>query len=115
MKRILLIDDEKINHIVIKRVLEKEEDFSVDSAYSADEGVALAKEKEFDYILLDVEMPDKNGFDAAPLLMEVTNAPIAFFTGHVDDDVCKKATDLGVAGIIEKPVTKEKLLEIFLS
>ena len=112
MNKIIIIDDERINQIAIKRVLEKDGSFSVITASSADDGIEALKSESVDFVLLDIEMPGKNGFEAFSEIKAVTDAKIVFFTGSVDETIRNKANELGADGVITKPVTVAKLFEI---
>ena len=59
--RILVIEDEKRIASFIKRGLQ-EEKYTVDIAYEGEEGLFLAETNDYDLVVLDIMLPDKNGF-----------------------------------------------------
>ena len=66
MKRILLVEDEENLHLAIKLNLEME-GYNVISIYNGKNAVSKFKEGRFDLIILDVMLPEMNGFDNAKL------------------------------------------------
>ena len=83
MLNILVIDDDKITHSFIKRALENL--FILHDVFSGDEGLQAAKDLKPDIILLDVEMPGKNGYEVCELLKtsEATqNIPVIFLSAN---------------------------------
>jgi putative two-component system response regulator len=65
-------------------------------------------------ILLDVEMPDMNGFDVIKKLKEsekTANIPVVFLTGTIDEQREAKGRELGAAAFLTKPFSKARLLE----
>lgn len=105
-KCILLIDDEETIQEVVKIGIEIEVDWHVAIASSGSEGINLAQTQHPDVILLDVMMPDMDGFSTVSQLK--TNAktrsiPVIFLTAKtqaVEKDRCKQ---LGVVDVITKP------------
>ena len=87
-KRILAIDDEKITHEIISLVLGDSSDIS--SALSGREALELIDQgQEFDLILLDVIMPDLNGYDIIQQLKRKPNTkdtPVIFLTGRTNQE-----------------------------
>jgi putative two-component system response regulator len=65
-----------------------------------------------DLILLDIEMPEMNGFEALEKLKTSSwlNIPVFFLTGTVNSQIEEKSSKLGACGIIAKPVSKFELL-----
>jgi DNA-binding NtrC family response regulator len=110
MNSILIIDDEKQICESIKMILEYE-NYYVD--YSTEGAVGLEKisSQKFDAILLDIQMPDINGFEVLKKAKEYDNdlnIIIISAFGNLENAV--KATKLGAFDFIEKPVDRDKLL-----
>lgn len=65
-----------------------------------------------DLFILDIEMPDMNGYELAKMLrVGGHNAPIIFLTGNSTPDYVSKAVQAGASDFIVKPVSKEQMLE----
>ncbi|MDP2303591.1 MAG: sigma-54 dependent transcriptional regulator [Ignavibacteria bacterium] len=110
MSSILIIDDEVQICESIKFILEYE-DYSVDYVTRGLEGLSQLKEKEYATILLDIQMPDVNGFEVLKKAKEYNpflNIIIISAFGSVQNAI--SATKLGAFDFIEKPIDRDKLL-----
>ena len=108
--KILIVDDEPINIQVLERALDNKYDtFSANNGYDA---IRLVKERKPDLILLDVMMPDLNGFDVCKIIKSDENfadIPILFLTAM--DTISGEVTGLQLGGIdyLSKPVNFDLL------
>ena len=101
---ILVIDDEAINIITIRHMLG--DAYKLFAAKSGFEGIALAKKHLPDLILLDIMMPEMNGYEVLKTLKstKVTeNIPIIFISGLSDEGNVEKGMAMGVVDYITKP------------
>jgi CheY-like chemotaxis protein len=83
-----------------------------DCAESGEAAVALAQEKEFDVIFMDIRMPGLDGFQACAQIREAVRnaaAPIIFLTSHGDMQSRAEASKAGGTGFIVKPVTPSEI------
>lgn len=102
MSRILVVDDEKTIVKGIKFSLEQ--DFiDVDCAYDGDEAIQKAKETAYDLILLDVMLPNKDGFDVCKIIRQFSDVPIIMLTAKCDDMDKIAGLDGGADDYITKP------------
>lgn len=105
-KRILIIDDEAPIRIVVKACLEISGIWEVWVAASGLEGLETIKTEQFDVILLDLIMPEMDGFTFLRNLRAYpsTNCiPVVLLTATAHLVNAKQAEQLGVVGIIAKP------------
>lgn len=101
---ILLIDDEKSNLMVLNTILSAE--YTIFIAKSGQEGLSRAMMDKPDLILLDILMPEMNGFEVLKHLKESvdTNAiPVIIITGLDDEAHEEKGFQLGAVDYIRKP------------
>lgn len=107
--RVLAIDDHPDVLAILQAMLTKE-GFDVEVAPDALSGIRLAYEKHPDAILLDVMLPDLNGFEVCRRLREMTEVPIIFVTakGTIEDIV--KGLSLGADDYVVKPFERKELL-----
>jgi excisionase family DNA binding protein len=113
-RRVILIvdDDERLREFV--RVNLEMEGYSVREAASAEEGLAALDEEPPDLILLDVMMPEVDGWEMLQRVQErhgVGAIPVIMFSGKVDEDSLKRATSRGAQGFIGKPFNPQQLIE----
>lgn len=108
MYKILFIDDDKdvldINHKYFRQ-----KGWQVLSATSAKEGYQFIKSFNPDCIILDVMMPEINGFSACKTFRNITNVPIIFLTGRVSEDDKIQGLLLGADDYVTKPYSLREL------
>ncbi|NOX16834.1 MAG: sigma-54-dependent Fis family transcriptional regulator [Chlorobi bacterium] len=110
MTNILIIDDEKEICESIKMILEYE-DYEVDYSTDSSQGLNKLLSGNFDAVLLDIQMPGKNGFEVLQEISQndiLTNVIIISAYGNVENAI--KATKYGAFDFIEKPIDRDKLL-----
>jgi len=112
MKRILVIDDLPENVFMLKDRLEHE-GYEVLTAYNGKSGIEKAQNEVPDLILLDVMMPDINGFEVCKTLVSdsrTSDIPIILVTAKTDPEDIKEGLDAGAYDYIKKPINKIELL-----
>lgn len=101
-----MIDDEKAIQEVIQACLEELGDWEVLTAGSGTEGLYVAESKLPDGILLDITMPDMDGFETLQKLQKNSRTqwiPVALLTATVHPKSLTEFNKLGIAGVIHKP------------
>ncbi|MNU95720.1 Response regulator PleD [compost metagenome] len=118
--KILAVDDNPANLLVIRRVLAKL-DVEVVEASSGNDALKATLDDEFALVLLDVYMPDINGFEVAEILSQeegTRQTPIIFVTATYADDVHRlKGYGFGAVDYMAKPLEATILLskvQVFL-
>ena len=110
MKSILIIDDEIGICESVKLILDYE-GYETDYATSGKEGLEKLNENEYSALLLDIQMPEMNGFE---VLKKVKNQfpfiSVIIISAHGSLENAIKATKLGAYDFIEKPIDREKLV-----
>jgi DNA-binding NtrC family response regulator len=110
MKSILVIDDELQICESINMILDYE-GYDVEFTTSAIEGLEKFSAKDFSAVLLDIQMPEMNGFEVLKKIKEqkqVSSVIIISAHGSVENAI--KATRLGAFDFLEKPIDRDKLL-----
>lgn len=109
---VLIVDDSKtINHFIAAILNEK--GINTISAFDADEAWILLEQIKFDLIILDVVLPDNNGFQLCNRIKKnelLCDVPVIFITGLGDKDNIVHAFDLGAVDYIVKPFDKAELI-----
>ena len=112
VKRILVIDDLPENVLLLKDRLEQE-GYEVLTADCGNRGIEKATGEIPDLILLDVMMPDINGFEVCKILVNdsrTSDIPILLITAKTDAEDIKEGLDAGAFDYIKKPISKIELL-----
>jgi putative two-component system response regulator len=102
--KLLIIDDDKLNRLVAKRFLERE--FTVIEASSAAEGFAYLAKQTPDLMLLDIKMPDMDGFVMMAKLKQdvrLCRIPVIFLTADRSAETEEKCFQVGGVDYIAKP------------
>ena len=83
-KRVLVVDDEKL---IVKgiRFSLMQDGMEVDCAYDGEEALELAKNNEYDLLLLDVMLPKMDGFAVCQQIRDFSDVPIVMLTAKGDD------------------------------
>ena len=98
----LVVDDEKLIVKGLKFSLEQE-GYEVDCAYDGQEAVDMAKEKEYDIILLDLMLPILTGYEVCQQIREFSDMPIIMLTAKGDDMDKILGLEYGADDYITKP------------
>lgn len=113
---ILLVEDIELNVMVAKALLEKLGQH-VDVAMTGQEAIDKARDKQYDLVLLDIQLPDMTGFDVANVMHEeslVEQTSIVALTANVIK-TRQEYLDNGMDDVIAKPVKKSRIIEVFNS
>lgn len=111
--RILLAEDNKVNQMLAVALL-KRRGYDVTIADNGREAVDLMKRSQFDAVLMDVQMPELDGFEATALIraMEAGTArrlPIIAVTAHAMERDRQRCLDAGMDDYVSKPLDPERL------
>ncbi|NKF22583.1 diguanylate cyclase [Solimonas sp. C16B3] len=110
---VLVVDDTPANLVAMRRLLAKM-DCDIVEADNGNDALAACLDREFALILLDVQMPEMDGFEVASLLAETPdckNAPIIFVTAAYKDDLNRlNGYEVGAVDYIAKPINEFILL-----
>jgi len=113
LPKILVVDDVPANIIALKALL-NDLNAMIVTASSGNEALALTLEHEFALILLDVQMPEMNGYEVAEFLRgeeETQHVPIIFLTAvYKDEQHLLQGYGSGAVDYIEKPINDKILL-----
>lgn len=100
--KILIVDDDP-NICAILSIALNNENYKVDIQNDSLKALAQVRNTEYDLVLLDIMMPEKNGFDLCKDIRQFTTVPIIFITCLDDEDSLVSALKLGGDDYIKKP------------
>jgi len=105
-RRLLLVDDTPANLKILARLLEKR-GYEVELAQDGFEAVERFRMREYDLILMDLQMPRLDGFGATESIRAMSDrrqVPIVALTAHVVDGTRERCFAVGMTGYLAKPV-----------
>jgi PAS domain S-box-containing protein len=109
--RILYIEDVPYNQFLIENYVEKWE-IQLDIASSGAEGIVKARQNTYDLILMDIQMPEMDGYQATAQIRTFNKiTPIIAITALVSDQAKGKILECGMNDYILKPVDQDELLQ----
>ncbi len=117
-KAILVVEDNAMNQMVIKMITKKWLNTTVDFANNGQEGVEKLMEKHYDIILMDLQMPIMDGYEATIAIRngeageDRKSIPIIALTADVMESTKEKVIEIGMNKYLSKPVDKDTLFEI---
>lgn len=103
--KILIVDDELTNRMILSAILKKE-GYSIVSAVNGQEAVDVFQQEEPDLVLMDIMMPIMDGYEATKkikALSEEKFTPIIFLTAMTDEQALRRCVDVGGDDFLSKP------------
>jgi DNA-binding response OmpR family regulator len=113
-KRILVVDDDE-NILSLERTILEQKGFDVTAAAGGAEALKLLADQTFDLVLLDVMMPEVDGFTVCRKIKEdprLKDVPVIFLTAKGGGEALAEGFESGAIMYINKPFTANKLLTI---
>lgn len=113
--KLLLVEDHKMNQLVAKKTLEKKwKNIQLTIANDGEEAIAILKQKEFDIILMDLQMPKMNGYETTQHIRQnmspaIASLPILAMTAHAHISQDNKFRDYGMDDYVLKPFEPDQL------
>jgi two-component system, sensor histidine kinase and response regulator len=111
---ILVVDDNELNIEVVSEII-IEMGLTVSSATNGYDAINLVRSKEFDLVLMDIQMPGMDGLETTKIIRsdtECKNIPILAMTAHAMDYDVKKSLDAGMNEHLTKPIESLKLKQV---
>lgn len=104
MKNILVVDDEIMNIRMVKHILKDEPDFNVIGVMTKEETFKALEEQTIHLILLDLMMPDTDGFELYQMIREKYSIPVVLVTADKCLETIQKISELGIDDYLTKPL-----------
>ncbi|MCX6220168.1 MAG: PAS domain S-box protein [Bacteroidia bacterium] len=109
---ILIVEDEDINYQVLSSILTSI-NLRYERAITGKEAVDKFLHKHYDLILMDVQLPEMNGWEATMKIRENdSDIPIVAVTAYASDPTKKKSMEAGCNDFVTKPINKGKLIQV---
>ena len=107
--KVLIVDDEILIRNVIKEYL-KIENFKYDEASDGEEAVNLATTNNYDCIIMDITMPNLDGYSAIKQIKEISDAKIIVLSARTEEFDKLSGFDLGIDDYVTKPFSPKELI-----
>lgn len=115
---VLIVEDNKINMLLTKTLTKKIiPNCNIIEAFDGCEAIKLFKKEKIDLILMDIQMPNKNGYEAASEIRKLTDSkktPIIAVTAGIMLGEKEKCLESGMNDYISKPIIEDALEQIIL-
>lgn len=113
-KKILIVDDEEFNRLLLQSILSKY-NIQIFEAINGTEAVHLVKNHFLDLVIMDLNMPDKDGINACTEIRQFnTTIPILVSTAAISEEKINQCLKEGFNGFVYKPFTEKDLLETLI-
>src|SRR5438552_2885460 len=112
-RRMLIVDDNQTNRRILREMLAAE-GINVDEASTAAEGLAALRRVRYDIAILDVQMPDMDGFQLATAVRgekKIAGTNLLMLTSAGQRGDGERCRELGIRGYLTKPISRSDLLE----
>ena len=117
--RVLLAEDNAVNRVVATRLIEKQ-GHHVEAATTGREALAALRQADYDVVLMDVQMPDMDGFEATRTIRETEqhtgrHQQIIALTAHAMIGDRERCLEAGMDAYLSKPISPQQLKELLES
>lgn len=111
--RVLIVDDNLTNVLLLQRLLEAEGYVNIEGVTDPREVLPLYEKQPYDLVLLDIRMPHLDGYQVMAQLREISDGdylPVMVLTAQTDQDTKIKALDSGAMDFLHKPFDRVEVL-----
>lgn len=110
-KRILVVDDNEDLADGLSELMEMQ-GYEVDVAFTGNAATEMAAEKNYDFIFVDIGLPDINGVECAARIREGgSRAQVLFMTGYSAADIPERISEVRGAELLIKPLDPNRILD----
>jgi signal transduction histidine kinase/CheY-like chemotaxis protein len=116
--KILVAEDSRVNQMLISQLLQKK-NWTADIAENGKDAVNMLQGNHYDLILMDIQMPEMNGYEAVKVIREMekssdSHIPIIALTANATQEDKAKCLQCGMEDFLSKPIKSDKLYECIL-
>lgn len=113
--KVLVVDDNDVNRLVLATFL-KQNHVAYDEAISGGEALQLIHDRDYDVVLLDIQMPDISGIDVARNVMSMSKdiPTLIAVTAHAFPEQRETIIKAGFSDFLLKPISEENLIQILM-
>ena len=105
MKRLLVVDDEEKIRLVIRKYAEFEE-YEIEEAENGMKAIQMCRQKDFDLIILDIMMPELDGFSTCKEIRKEKDIPVIMLSARGEEYDKIHGFELGIDDYVVKPFSR---------
>lgn len=109
MERILVVDDEEKIRAIIRKYAEFE-GYEIEEAADGMQAISMCREKDFDCIILDIMMPELDGFSTCKEIKKIKNIPVIMLSARGEEYDKLHGFELGIDDYVVKPFSPKELM-----
>lgn len=109
MPKLLIVEDD-MDIVDNLSILLQDEGYSVCHAYNVEDALKILRTENIDLVLLDITLPDGNGYSVCTTVKRLTNAPVIFLTAMTDEASIITGFQLGADDYVTKPFKPMELI-----
>ena len=119
--KVLIVEDNKMNQMVLARILKTKPEINYSIANNGQEAIDKLKVEDFDIILMDLQMPVMDGYEATEIIksgalgIKVQELPIIAVTADATQETRERVLNMGMIDHMTKPIDKEAILQKIFS
>lgn len=106
---ILIVDDEELIRSVIKDYI-LEEHFTCDEADNGESAISLVEKNDYDLIIMDIMMPEMDGYQAVREIKEIKNIPVIMLSARTEEIDKLQGFEMGIDDYVTKPFSPKELV-----
>lgn len=107
---LLMAEDNDVNALVLGKIIKKW-GFSFERVHNGREAVEAARNGNYDCILMDIQMPEMDGFEATMEIKKFSNTPIIALTAAAKLEIMERIDECEFEGFVAKPIDATELLK----
>lgn len=107
---LLMAEDNDVNALVLGKIIKKW-GFNFERVFNGQEAVEAIRTKDYDCVLMDIQMPVMDGFDATTAIKSFSSIPVIALTAAAKLEIMEKIDTCGFDGFVAKPIDAAELLK----
>ncbi|MCL6259082.1 ATP-binding protein [Aquiflexum sp. TKW24L] len=108
--KLLMAEDNDVNALVLGKIIKKW-GIEYDRVNNGQEAVDAVKNQNYDCVLMDIQMPVMDGFEATRLIKTISNVPVLALSAAAKQDLIERIDQSGFTGYVSKPIDASELLK----
>lgn len=105
-----MAEDNDVNALVLGKIIKKW-GYTFERVGNGAQAVEAVKSNTYDCILMDIQMPVMDGFEATTEIKKISNTPVIALTAAAKLEIMEKINEIGFEGFVAKPIDAAELLK----